>query len=283
MNLFPYSAFKTVVEQKSFIKAAELLNVTPSAVSHSVSNLEGELGFPLFVRMKSKIELTDNGKKLLPSVLSVLNCEEKIRQEAALVRGLDQGKVRIGTFSSVCINYIPEIIKNYHDKYPKIQIIVYQGGYNDCFRWLKNGMVDAAFVPVPTKEAFYVKPLTKDRLLCVTPKGFHTKHRDFVTMEEIKNKTFVMQKGDYEKDTMGIIHKYGISVCAPFYSIDDASIAALIESGIGIGIMPELSLKKINNDIVTYPFNPPEFRIIGLAAPKKQTMSPATQKFLPLR
>lgn len=278
MSLFSYAVFKTAAEQKSFLKAAETLNLTPSAVSHSISNLEKEMGFPLFVRNKNYVELTSDGKSMLPSVRAVLNGEERVKQEAALIQGLDKGIVRIGTFSSVCINFIPGIVKSYRKLYPEIQIIVFQGGYSDCFHWIKTGIVDIGFIPLPTTEKLYVEPLTRDRLLCVTPKDFKTEHHDYITMDEIKHQTFIMQRDDYDKDTKGLLNKYGISVYAPFYSIDDASIAALIESGIGIGIMPELALKKISNDINTYPFKPCEYRTIGLAALKKQSLSPASLK-----
>lgn len=50
MTLFSYKVFVTIVEHMNFRKAAEELNLTPSAVSHCVSGMEEELGFPLFIR-----------------------------------------------------------------------------------------------------------------------------------------------------------------------------------------------------------------------------------------
>lgn len=50
MTLFSYKVFLTTVEQMNFRKAADILNLTPSAVSHCISNMEEELGFPLFIR-----------------------------------------------------------------------------------------------------------------------------------------------------------------------------------------------------------------------------------------
>ena len=63
MSLPAYQIFKTVVEQNSFQRAAEILHLTPSAISHSISSLEKELGFPLFIRNKTGIQLTGYGEK----------------------------------------------------------------------------------------------------------------------------------------------------------------------------------------------------------------------------
>ena len=73
MTLLTYQVFKTVTEQGSFRKAADLLGLTPSAVSHAVSSLEAELGFCVLNRAKSGVTLTNYGERLLPYVNAVLN------------------------------------------------------------------------------------------------------------------------------------------------------------------------------------------------------------------
>ena len=61
MTLLSYEIFYTVVQEKSFQKAAKILNMTPSAISHSISSMEKELGFALFIRSKNGTVLTSNG------------------------------------------------------------------------------------------------------------------------------------------------------------------------------------------------------------------------------
>ena len=58
MTLLAYQVFKTVVEQESYQAAAKLLNLTPSAVSHTISSMEKELGSRLLIRSKSGVSLT---------------------------------------------------------------------------------------------------------------------------------------------------------------------------------------------------------------------------------
>ena len=120
MTLLTYQVFKTVTEQGSFRKAADLLGLTPSAVSHAVSSLEAELGFCVLNRAKSGVTLTNYGERLLPYVNAVLNSDESLQQAISEFNGLKQGKVKVGCFSSVCTNWIPELIHSFHEEYPDI-------------------------------------------------------------------------------------------------------------------------------------------------------------------
>jgi DNA-binding transcriptional LysR family regulator len=76
MTLLSYQIFKTVAEAGSFHKAADLIGLTPSAISHAVSSMEKELGFSVFTRKKAGVTLTSYGEHLMPYVNAVLNSEE---------------------------------------------------------------------------------------------------------------------------------------------------------------------------------------------------------------
>ena len=122
MTLLTYQIFKTVAEMGSFRKAADLLGLTPSAISHTISTMENELGFSVLTRNKSGVTLTNYGASLLPYVNAVLNSDESLQQAVAKFNGLQQGKVKIGCFSSICINWMPDIIRIFGTKYPGIKI-----------------------------------------------------------------------------------------------------------------------------------------------------------------
>lgn len=94
MSLAKYEVFSTVVEMGSLTKAAESLNLTQSAVSYSIANLESELGFPLLIRSRSGITLTSNGQSILKSIRNVLHWNEKLKQQQPL--STDSKSVQFG-------------------------------------------------------------------------------------------------------------------------------------------------------------------------------------------
>ena len=94
MTLLTYQVFKTIADVGSFHKAADILGLTPSAISHAISSMENELGFSVLTRSKAGVSLTNYGEQLLPYVNAVLNCDESLKQEIAELNGLKQGKVK---------------------------------------------------------------------------------------------------------------------------------------------------------------------------------------------
>jgi DNA-binding transcriptional LysR family regulator len=279
MSLAAYQIFATIAEQKSFIHTAELLNLTPSAVSHAVAKLEKEFGFPLFIRNKSRVTLTDNGQHILSYIHRVLNADEQLMQIAKQLQGLETGTVRIGAFNSVCVHWIPKIINTFRKKYPKIEIVVLQGGYADIIQWLKDCSIDLGFVSIPSDKMLHVEAVFQDEMLCVTPKSFIARNPQYVTKEEIEGMPFIMQRNDYGKESIRLFSKFGISsVSSSCTSINDESIIALVEGNLGISFLPHLTLKRLDYDMNVYSFYPKEYRTIGIGCLSYDMLSPAARE-----
>ena len=146
MTLLSYQVFLAVVEHQSFQKAAQVLKLTPSAISHAVAGMEAELGSMLFVRSRQGVYLTNYGKELFPYIRNVLNSEEYLQQAVAQFKGMEKGLVRIGTFNSACVEWMPSLLKDFEREHPKVRLDIYQGTYDDVYRWLKDGIVDLGFL-----------------------------------------------------------------------------------------------------------------------------------------
>ena len=212
MTLLSYQILKAVADMGSFNKAAEVLGLTPSAVSHSIAALEKELGFAVLVRSKSGVSLTSYGEKLLPYVNVVLNSDESLQQEISELNGLKKGKVKLGVFSSVCTNWLPDILNSFQEKYPEIEIEVFQGAYADVAYWLKNGVVDLGFLSVSSAKDIPIEPLYEDPLICVLPKGTPRSHNEnYVTIEDMRHHQFVTQRECTDADIQNFLRKNSLS------------------------------------------------------------------------
>ena len=276
MTLLSYQVFQTVVAQGSFQKAAEILSLTPSAVSHAVSSMEQELGFSLFVRSKRGVVLTNYGQRLLPYINAVLNSEESLKQAIGEINGLQQGTVKVGCFSSVCTNWMAQIIHSFGKAYPAIHIEVYQGTYADVSYWIKNGVVDFGFLSVSSAGDLPIEPLCEDELLCVVPKDFRKKDdAPFITIDEMRNQQFVSQMETTDADIANYMKVNGLKIQSQYHVVDDLSTVKMVEEGFGICIMPELVMHDIPYQVKTYPMSPKAVRIIGISALDPHFMAPA--------
>ena len=103
MTLLSYEIFQTVIEQGSFAKAAGILHLTPSAISHSVSAMEEEVGCALFVRGKNGVKLTGAGQQLYPYIRKIIAGNNNLRQAIENLNGLSSGAVKLGCINTVCL------------------------------------------------------------------------------------------------------------------------------------------------------------------------------------
>ena len=278
MTLLTYQVFKTVADIGSFHKAADILGLTPSAISHTISSMESELGFSVLTRSKSGITLTNYGEHLLPFVNAVLNSDESLQQVVSEMNGLKTGKVKIGVFSSVCTNWLPDILRSFQEKYERIDIEVFQGTYDDVYYWIKNGVVDLGFLSVSSAKDIPIEPLFEDPLVCVLPKGKKdSKNPTYVDIEEMRQHQFVTQRDCTDADIQNFLKKNHLRIQSNYHVVDDLSTVKLVEKGFGICLMPELVMSDIPYQVDVYPIQPNACRIIGIAAMTPGFMAPAVR------
>ena len=278
MTLLTYQIFKTVSEAGSFHKAADLLGLTPSAISHAVSSMEKELGFSVFTRGKTGVKLTTYGDHLLPYVNAVLNSDESLQQAVAEFNGLKQGTVKVGVFSSVCTSWMPEIIKSFGEKYPGIEIELFQGTYDDVSYWIKNGVVDFGFLSTSSARDLLIEPFYRDPLLCIVP-GDYVKEEagERMTTTEMAKRRFVVQRESTDADVQNYLRENNLDVSTRYHVVDDLSTVVMVEAGFGICIMPELVMNDIPYKVRSYRMEPDAARIIGLAVRGAGLMAPAVR------
>ncbi len=278
MTLLTYQAFKMVAEQGSFRKAADILGLTPSAVSHTISSMENELGFSLLNRSKMGVTLTNYGEHLLPYVNAVLNSDESLQQAVAEFNGLKQGKVKVGCFSSVCTNWMPDIMNSFKHLYPDITIEVFQGTYDDVTYWIKNSIVDLGFLSVSSSGDIPIKPLYKDKLLCIVPKGMaRNKNTPYIEIDEMRNHQFVTQRESTDADIQNFLKENSLNIQSNYHVVDDLSTIAMVASGFGICLMPEMVMNDIPYEVDCYTVKPDAYRIIGIATLNPSFMAPAVR------
>ncbi|MHA8110595.1 LysR family transcriptional regulator [Lactobacillaceae bacterium Melli_B4] len=280
MISFAYRAFSTVIQEKSFYKAAKVLDVTPSAVSHAINQLEKFLGFSVFIRSRSGITLTADGKAVLPIIQDIINNQQRLEQEAANITGLNSGSVRIGAFSSVCINWLPQIISSFREQYPDIMITVDQDAYDNIGNDAKIGTIDIGFTCDPIIEKLIKVPLIKDQIYCITPASFTPINCKTITPADVKDQSFILQRSDYYGDTKKVLDHYNVTNAALQFSIDDQSMLAMVKSQLGMGILPKLALTNVPDGISVYPFDETYYRTIYLVMNSVQIKTPATRKMI---
>ncbi|MFD0589440.1 LysR family transcriptional regulator [Paenibacillus sp. GCM10027627] len=278
MSLIKYLIFSKVVELKSLTKAGDQLNLTQSAVSHAVSGLEAEFGLHLLKRSKAGVRLTADGERLIPHIRQVLQSNEKLHQEVGALKGVDIGTVKLGTFSSVAIHWLPFILKEFHSKCASIEIKFIDGNHREMEKGLLDGTIDLAFITLPTLESFHTVPLKKDRMMCVFPAGHPLERETSIKLEELGGEPFIMPVAGCSTDLQRIFSEQRFQPLIKYEIEGDQAILAMVQNGLGISILPEMTASQIPGNVSRRPLEGEYDRMIGLAIPSYETASPAAKK-----
>lgn len=279
MNLGKLETLAAVVEQGSLTLAARQMNITQSAVSHTIDSLEKEMGFPILKRNRGGVRLTEEGERLMPAVRTLLSSAEQLSQTAAAIRGLDTGLVRIGAFTSVAVHWLPGVLKEFQNDYPNVDFRLLNGDYHDVEEWLSDGSIDIGFVSVPCALDCECIPLMEDRLLAILPENSRFSSYPKFPLAECETEPFISLLESSDHDARRALKAAGVEPNVRFYTKDDYAIIAMVEQGLGMSIMPELLLKGRKDRLLTLPLVPEAKRTIGMAIAAGSKAGPATRRF----
>lgn len=281
MTITRFEVFSKVVELGGFTKAADQLNMTQSAVSHAIANLESEWGTTLLIRdRKNGILLTEVGRRTIVHIREILNRMEIIQQEIALASELEVGTIRIGTFASASACLLPKILANFQRKYPKIEFRFYEGTYEEIAEWLSTGVIDIGFFVQPDeKTTFEWIPLVKDEMVVAFSVSHKFNQDNVVPVRALQDEAFIMPTGMYQSHVQEIFQQAKVAPCIRFEVKDCNTIANMVQEGLGITVGPALFLKTQPN-LQIRRLDAEHWRTIALAYPSISAASPAVKAFL---
>lgn len=280
MSNSKYAALCAAVETGSLTRAAERLGYTQSGVSHLIRTLEDELGFALLVRARGGVVLTDEGQRLMPYIRQVLAAERDISRLSAELRGLSSGVVRVGTFSSVAVAWMPGLIHRFGALHPGVRIEVFNATYAPLELALAQDQVDCAFVTLPSRDEFAVTPLFRDRLMAVVRADAPLAVRAGVTAKELAALPYIVPAEGTDYDAGKVFTSMGAAPRVRFDVGDDYAAAAMVRKGLGFTILPELLLQGMELDAVRAIPLENSARCIALAVNRARYLSPAAQSFV---
>ena len=278
--LLKYLAFVRTVERGSFTKVAEDLHYAQSSVSKMIADLESEWGMTLLERSKSGVCLTSAGEQLLPYLRKALCGYDELEGQILRMQGLKTGTVRIGTFSSVAINWLPNIFSKLRRDYPGIGYEMLLGDYDEVERWIADGRVDCGFLRLPTEGKFDTIPLTQNEYKVILPVGHPLAEKETIGINDLNNQPFLLLEHGGKTEVTELLNACHVTPDIRFTTWEDFAIMAMAEKGLGIGILPDLILRRVPYRIEIRSLAEPYYRSVGLAMKDSDHLTPAVRKFI---
>ena len=278
--LLKYLAFVKTVEKGSFTRAAQELDYAQSSISKMVADLEKEWGMTLLERSKNGVRLTSAGEQVMPFLRKMLNDYREMEGQISRMNGIETGVVRIGTFSSVAIHWLPNIFARLQQDYPGIEYEMLLGDYAEVERWLGEGRVDCGFLRLPTLPRFDTILLKQDEYQVVLPPGHPLAQKETIAVEELDGLPFLLLEHGGKTEVSDLLERAHVRPDIRFTTWEDFAIMAMVEKGLGISILPSLILQRIPYKIEIRSLQKPYYRPVGLALKDRKHMTPAVRKFI---
>lgn len=248
--------FLKVAELKNFSKAAEKLGYSQSAVTVQIHQLEKELGTRLFERLGKSIDLTDSGKEFVFYANEILRtasqaAESVKRTDSGAARDDLMGVLRIGSAESVLTALLPEILIEFHQRFPKVEIIVQTADRIDTFiEQIKSNRLDL-LVTLERKAEYpgLVRQLLRqEEIIFIVPSGWEKKSggKALWRKEEAAALPFVLtEKGEsYRHELERLLAEFDLSIKAQLEIGNTETIVHMVEAGFGASFLPYFSARK---------------------------------------
>ena len=148
-NLELYKVFYYVAKNKSITQAANELMVSQPAVSKSIKVLEQDLNTQLFNRNKDGVSLNNAGELLFNKIKEAMELIISAEEDIDSLNNMEQGTINIGAGNTIMQRYLMPYIKEFHDLYPNINVIVHTVVTEELIKRAQLGLVDIVFTHLP--------------------------------------------------------------------------------------------------------------------------------------
>jgi LysR family tdc operon transcriptional activator/LysR family transcriptional regulator of abg operon len=251
--------FKEIVESGGMRAASRNLNLSQTTITRTISDLESNLGVELMIRGSKGTVLSDVGKIFYPRVHSILKEVDNALNEIIQLKKPMEGVISLGCSSLFFLPVFSSDIVLFHDKYPKVDITITEGGVSQLLPLVHNGELDF-LISSPSEE------VTKSGLHCepfIHSQMFVLAHRDnplvnSTSLRALKWAKWCLPsiKSDVYRELAAILFPSGQNMNKSIIkgnTVDSILPLVLKENYLTIGTKELLSIPYINQDLRIVP------------------------------
>ena len=244
IELRQLQSFLVLARELHFRNAAEKLFISQPGLSKQIQQLEHHLGVKLLERDRRNVRLTKSGAYLSQQI-EYLN--GFLSQTFTHLKNLDnglEGELKIGFVGSAMQKVIPELIKKCNQKYPELHFVLDEMSNQAQIEAIEKYQIDLGFVRLNSAPpSIQLHPIFEEHFTLVLPKGHSINATNFKSIQQFEKESFILFSSDYSStyynNIMSIFTDAGFEPKVSHKSIHANTIFRLVESGLGIAIVPQ--------------------------------------------
>ncbi len=246
LDLNKIAIFSQVVESGNYRLAGEVLNVTPSALSQSISLLEHSLGFSLFHRVGKKLIPTENSMVLHQEFKTYHGGLTQAIQKLAEEKNSIHGILKIGAYLEFAKSQLTPLISQFLDKNPQAQIKMTFETPTRLQHLLERGQIDLCFSIYPSRQSSVIesRPVFKEELVLIAPKNLLPDAPSFDQLMSVPMIEYYFNHQPIRRWIHLHYKKKPQNLPVSVYASTAEMVLAFVKEGAGIGIVPKYVLSQ---------------------------------------
>ena len=280
--------FCDLAETESFTKAAQINDVTQSAVSQQISSLERQFKSLLIERSKKKFRLTREGQVLYDYSKQIIQTYDALHSKLQEIKDIISGTIRVATIYSIGLHDLPPYIKRFLKTYPTVNVHVEYRRANQVYEDVLGNVVDMGLVAYPTRDTkLEIIPLRKDPLVLICHPQHPFAKCKSIKLEAIAGQKFISFEPDIptRKALDKILRDHNVSVqhVMEFDNIETVKRAVEIDAGVAIVPQGTVIQEVAKQTLAAVQLDDDDFyRPLAALYKKNKVLSPAIKQFLTL-
>ncbi len=286
MQIESLKVFCDLAETESFTKAAQINDVTQSAVSQQISSLERQFKSLLIERSKKKFRLTREGEVLYDYSKQIIQSYDALLSRLQEIKDIISGTIRVATIYSIGLHDLPPYLKKFLRSYPTVNVHVEYRRSNQVYDDVLGNVVDLGLVAYPAKDSkLEVVPLRKDMMVLVCHPHHPLAKLKSVPLKAIAGQKFIGFEPDIPTrraiDKILKEHEIHVQHVMEFDNIETVKRAVEIDAGISIVPHGTITQEVAKQTLVELRIDDAEFyRPLAAIHKKNKVLSPAMKQFL---
>lgn len=288
MQIESLKVFCDLAETESFTRAAQINEVTQSAVSQTISTLEKQFKSLLIERSKKNFRLTPEGQVFYDFSKRILQSFDALHSKLQELEGVISGNIRVATIYSIGLHVLPPYLKRFLKEYPAVNVHVEYRRPNKVYEDVLGNVVDLGLVAYPAREAkLEIIPLHKEALVLICHPQNPLAKLPSIKLKALAGLKFVGFAPDIptRKALDRVFKDHGVSVeyVMEFDNIETVKRAVEIDSGVAIVPQATISQEVAKQTLAAIRLEGGDFfRSLAAIYKKNRVLSPAIKQFISL-
>lgn len=288
MELYQLRLFLHIAQNRSISRAATLSQVTQSAASQQLQEIEKRAGLPLVDRSTRPLTLTPAGELYAEACRDTVERWDRFERDLDLLRGSSEGTVRVASIYSVGLSEMTELESEFQRRAPEARLEVDYLRPEKVYGAVERGEVDLGIVsyPEPNREVRVIPWRAEQMVVAASP--YHKLARQAVAAPgDLAGEDFIGFDDELPiaRHVQRFLKLHGVKVNQTFHFDNIQMIKEAVAHGVGVSIMPaRIMLTELGQGrLVAVPLAEPGlYRPLGILHRRKQTFGPAAKAFLDL-